>query len=97
MWFLVAVLLVSTPLTKFISNVLLLRDHFGVVGPTTNMKGFSGLTSAFVGMLLVSVGLHVNDRTETQAGYWVILAPIYSGLVVLSILYSLPPRDSSYR
>lgn len=91
MWFLVVLLLVSTPLTKYVSNVLLLRDYFGVVGPATNTKGFSGIASAFVGMLLASVGFYVNDRTRTTAGYWVILGAIYCGLGVLVILYSLPP------
>lgn len=92
MWILVVFLIVTTPLTKFISNVMLLRDYFGVVGPATNMKGFSGIASAFVGMLIASVGVYTNDRTRTTAGYWVILGAVYLGLGILAVQYSLQPN-----
>lgn len=72
MWVLFCVILVTTPPVVNFSNVIVYRDFLGVVTPEMNMKGFSGVVSAFLGVLWASVGFYTNHRTNSGIGYWVV-------------------------
>lgn len=68
MWAVIAVTLFSAPPVIGLMEVFVLRELLGTVGPSTNMKGFSGVASAFIGMFWVTIGGYINDRTASKMG-----------------------------
>lgn len=78
MWVVFGVLLLTTPAVTGLMNVVVLREYVGVVGPATNMKGFSGIVSALVGMLVAVLGVYGNERSGTSLGY-----SLYFGVFLL--------------
>jgi membrane associated rhomboid family serine protease len=71
-WITIAVLLVIIPpITKLVDYVVLYQAA-GVLAAEATSKGFSGVASAFGGMLLATIGLFAADEYNTVIGVNVI-------------------------
>lgn len=82
-WLLVGGILLSTPPVVNYINVIVFSDHLGIVTPEMNMKGFSGVASAFLGMFWVTIACYANHRSGTRIGYWLVfLAYLLVGMGV---------------
>jgi hypothetical protein len=67
-WITVAVLLVIVPPITKLVDYAVLYQHFGLLADEATSKGFSGIASAFGGMLLATVGYVAADEYNTIIG-----------------------------
>jgi hypothetical protein len=75
-WITVAILLVIVPPITKVVDYAVLYQHFGLLTDEATSKGFSGIASAFGGMLLATIGYVAADEYNTIIGInvvWMIL------------------------
>jgi hypothetical protein len=82
-WITVAtLLLVVPPITKFVDYVMLYQ-HAGLLADEATSRGFSGIVSAFGGMLLATIGHFTAGEYGKEAGVQVVLLIFLIGLGLL--------------
>lgn len=67
-WITVAVLLVVTPFITTAVDYTILYRHTGLLATGATSQGFSGISSAFGGVLLAAIGLFVADEYNGMTG-----------------------------
>lgn len=86
MWYCAAVIVLTAPPIIGLFDVLMIREYLGAATPETNIKGFSGITSAFLGLLWTTIGFYIAHRTTPNIGYHVVFAAyLIAALTILML------------
>lgn len=83
-WVTVCVLMLITPFLTALVDYGVLHHYWKVVTEGTNSKGFSGIVSAFGGMLLATIALFLADEYNPITAWYATLIVILGGLSVLT-------------
>jgi hypothetical protein len=67
-WITIAVLLIVTPFITTVVDYTILYRYTGLLATGATSQGFSGISSAFGGVLLAAVGLFVADEYNGMTG-----------------------------
>lgn len=89
-WVIVASCLLITPLVTTAGDYWLLAVHWDVVAPTATAQGFSGVVSAFVGVLFVSLigptaAMVFRNSTHTNQPQWPLFGVGWMIVLVLTV------------
>jgi hypothetical protein len=94
-WLLYGSLLVVTPLTTIAADYWLLYQQWGLVGPNSIAFGFSGVVSAFGGLLAVGLASVVAEWYSWRMSTVTTLAFVISGLTGAAVRSSFIPSQSA--
>ena len=89
-WIIVAGCLLIAPLLTTAGDYWLLVVHWDVVAPTATAQGFSGVVSALVGVLFVSLigstaSVVAHDRIKTNQPQWPLLGVGWVVVLVMTV------------
>lgn len=84
-WTTVVVLVIATPFVTTVIDYALLHLHWGLMGPGAISRGFSGIASAFGGMLLATIGVFLADEYNRMTAWNATMLVVLFPLSILSI------------
>lgn len=83
-WATVVVLVIATPFVTTAIDYGLLHLYWEMTGPGAISRGFSGIASAFGGMLLASIGVFLNDAYNRMTAWNATMLVVLFSLSILS-------------
>lgn len=83
-WTTVVVLVIATPFVTTAIDYGLLHLYWEMTGPGAISRGFSGIASAFGGMLLASIGVFLNDEYNRMTAWNATMLVVLFSLSILS-------------
>lgn len=84
-WTTVVVLVISTPFVTTAIDYALLHLHWGLTGRDAISRGFSGIASAFGGMLLATIGVFLADEYTRMTAWNATMLVVLFSLSILSV------------
>lgn len=90
MWEIIAVLLLVTPLVTTTFDYLVYHELLSATGPESDSVGFSGIGSAFAGLLLASIGYYTKSQVTDEAGYNLMYSVYLISAAILIALHTVP-------
>lgn len=90
MWEIIAVLLLVTPMVTSTFDYLVYHEWLSVTGSESNTVGFSGIGSAFGGLLLASVGYYTKSRVNNEIGYQLMYSVYLVSVAILISIHQIP-------
>lgn len=90
MWEIIVVLLLFTPVVTTTFDYLVYHELYGLTEADSNVVGFSGIGSAFAGLLLASVGYYTKTRVNDEIGYNLMYSVFLVSAAILISLHQIP-------
>lgn len=87
MWPAFLAILVTTPLVTGLGNILAFQFVAESAPEGLNIKGFSAISSAFLGMLWATIESYTNHETDSNTGYWIVFVAYLIAAIYLLFLY----------
>lgn len=87
MWPVVLAILLTTPLMTTLGNLLVFQFVVDSAPEGLNIKGFSGISSAFLGMLWATIESYTNHESDSNTGYWIVFIAYLIAAIYLLFLY----------
>lgn len=90
MWEIIVVLLLVTPAVTTAFDYLVYHEWLSGTEPESNTVGFSGIGSAFAGLLLASIGYYTKTRVNDEIGYNLMYSVFLVAAAILLSIHQVP-------